>query len=249
MLPSSSRKYLSQCLHPPNSNSDPSRPWNYPIALTFTPLVGAIAAGCPVVMKPSESTPACSTIMTTLLPKYLDPAAYVIVNGAVKETTALLDLRWDHIFFTGGTAVGKIVATAAAKFVTPLTLELGGKSPVIVDSNCDIELAAKRVLWGKVQNNGQLCFSPDYVLVPKSIAKEFQEGVKKAYKQFFPNGKPLEPGNLWGKIVNSSHHERVKGLLERTSGDIFLGGDVEGDRRIALTVVGGVTEADSLMEQ
>ena len=186
--------------------------------------------------------------MTSLLPKYLDPAAYTIVNGAVKETTALLGLRWDHIFFTGGTKIGQIVATAAAKFVTPLTLELGGKSPVIVDSNSDVELAAKRVLWGKVQNNGQLCVSPDYVLVPKSIAKEFQEGVKKAYKQFFPNGKPLEPGSQWGKIVNNIHHGRVKDLLERTSGDVFLGGDIEGDRRIALTVVRGVNEADSLME-
>lgn len=119
-------------------------------------MVGAIAAGCPVVLKPSEANPNASALIAELVPKYLDPNAYAVVNGGPEETTALLDFRWDHIFFTGGTRVGQIVATAAAKHITPVTLELGGKSPVIIDSDCDIDLAAKRVLFGKSQNMGQV---------------------------------------------------------------------------------------------
>lgn len=225
------------------------RPWNYPIVLALDPLVGAIAAGCPVVLKPSEITPACSSVLINLVQKYLDPAAYVVVNGSVNETTALLNLRWDHIFFTGGTKIGKIVAAAAAKFVTPLTLELGGKSPVIVDPICDIELAAKRVLFGKIQNAGQLCVSPDYVLVPKSVAKEFKEALKKAYEQFWPSGNPLDTEYKWGKIVSVTHYKRITALLERTKGRVILGGRTEGDRRIAPTVIEGVGIDDSLMEE
>ena len=186
--------------------------------------------------------------MASLVSKYLDPNAYAVVNGAVKETTAVLDLRWDHIFFTGGTKVGKVVATAAAKFVTPVTLELGGKSPVIIDLSCDMELAAKRVLYGKLQNSGQLCVTPDYVLVPKNIIKDFQEAVKKTYQQFWPKT-PLHPDAQWGKMVNRHHHARVKNLIDKTKGEIILGGEVDGDRRIALTVVRNIEKADSLMEE
>lgn len=118
--------------------------------------MGAISAGCPALLKPSESSRAVSTLISQLVPKYLDPNAYIVVNGAVEETTAVLNLRWDHIFFTGGGRIGRIVATAAAKFVTPCTLELGGKSPVIVDKDCELEIAAKRVLYGKLQNAGQV---------------------------------------------------------------------------------------------
>ena len=223
-------------------------PWNYPFILTFDPFVGALAAGCTALLKPSESTPTCSALMASLVSKYLDPNAYAVVNGAVKETTAVLDLRWDHIFFTGGTKVGKVVATAAAKFVTPVTLELGGKSPVIIDPSCDMELAAKRVLYGKLQNSGQLCVTPDYVLVPKNIIKDFQEAVKKTYQQFWPKT-PLHPDAQWGKMVNRHHHARVKNLIDKTKGEIILGGEVDGDRRIALTVVRNIEKADSLMEE
>jgi aldehyde dehydrogenase (NAD+) len=124
------------------------------------PLVGAIAAGCTCIVKPSEFNPACAALLADLFPKYLDPAAYRIINGAATETTALLELRWDHIFFTGSGRVGRIVAAAAAKNVTPITLELGSKSPVFIDANnTDIELAAKRILWGKQQNAGQVFIS------------------------------------------------------------------------------------------
>lgn len=124
--------------------------------VTFGPFIGALAAGCTAVIKPSEFSPSSSALMAELLPKYLDPTAYAIVNGAVAETQALLDLRWDHILFTGSTTVGRVIAQAAARHLTPVTLELGGKSAVVVDSTCDIALAAKRVLWGKTQVGGQV---------------------------------------------------------------------------------------------
>jgi hypothetical protein len=122
------------------------------------PLIGAIAAGCTAIVKPSEFNPVCAQLLADLFPKYLDASAYRIVNGAVPETTALLDLKWDHIFFTGSGRIGRVVAAAAAKNVTPVSLELGGKSPVFIDAdNTDVELAAKRILWGKQQNAGQVC--------------------------------------------------------------------------------------------
>ncbi|KAG6330829.1 hypothetical protein ID866_8261, partial [Astraeus odoratus] len=124
-------------------------PWNYPMGLTFQPLIGAIAAGCCAVVKPSEAVPHFSKLIAELLPKYLDTSAYRVVNGAVPETTKLLELQWDHIFYTGNGRVGRIVASAAAKHLTPCSLELGGKSPVFVDSSYDMELAAKRIMWGK----------------------------------------------------------------------------------------------------
>ncbi|KAG6332317.1 hypothetical protein ID866_6770, partial [Astraeus odoratus] len=124
-------------------------PWNYPMVLTFAPLIGAIAAGCCAVVKPSEAVPHFSKLVAELLPKYLDTSAYRIVNGAVPETTKLLELQWDHIFYTGNGRVGRIVASAAVKHLTPCSLELGGKSPVFVDSSYDMELAAKRIMWGK----------------------------------------------------------------------------------------------------
>lgn len=122
-------------------------------------MVGAIAAGCPVVIKPSELTPTVSALLASMIEKYLDPNAYVVVQGAIPETTKLLELRWAHILYTGSGRVGRLVAAAAAKHVTPVTLELGGKSPVIICPDADLDLAARRVLFGKVQNSGQVCIS------------------------------------------------------------------------------------------
>jgi aldehyde dehydrogenase (NAD+) len=133
-----------------------NRPWNYPMILSFQPLIGAIAAGCTAVLKPSELVPTFSQLLEEIVPKYLDPNAYRVVNGAVSETSELLELQWDHIFYTGNGRVARIVASAAAKHLTPLALELGGKSPVIIDSAYDIDLAAKRILWGKCNNAGQV---------------------------------------------------------------------------------------------
>ena len=131
------------------------RPWNAPAILTFQPLIGAIAAGCCAVLKPSELAPHFSTLIADLVPKYLDSSAYRVVNGAIPETTKLLEFQWDHISYTGNGRVGRIVAGAAAKHLTPCSLELGGKSPVYVDSTYDMDLAAKRILFGKCNNAGQ----------------------------------------------------------------------------------------------
>ncbi|KAH8100216.1 Aldehyde/histidinol dehydrogenase [Cristinia sonorae] len=223
-------------------------PWNYPIVLSLNPLVGAIAAGCPAVIKPSENTPTCSALLATLIPKYLDPEAYIVVNGAAHETSALLTHRWDHIFFTGGGNIGKIIATTAAQKLTPVTLELGGKSPVIVAEDCDLDLAAKRILWGKTQNSGQLCVTADHVYVVRSVASAFREALKIAYATFWPQ--PVFDSEMaWGKIVNPSHHARLKNLLDRSKGTIIAGGETDGDQRISPTIIANVQPDDSLMEE
>lgn len=144
---------------PSHFASHTNSPWNYPVIIALYPLLGAIAAGCTCVVKPSELSPTVSSLLADLLPKYLDTDAYAVVNGAIPETKRLLELKWDHIFFTGSTTVGRIIAAGAAKQLTPVTLELGGKSPVFIDSdNTDLEIAAGRVLWGRSQNAGQVSF-------------------------------------------------------------------------------------------
>ncbi|KAF9235408.1 aldehyde dehydrogenase [Melanogaster broomeanus] len=201
-------------------------PWNYPVILTFQPLIGAIAAGCCAVVKPSEAVPHFSQLIAELLPKYLDPSAYRIVNGAVPEGAQLLDLQWDHIFYTGNGRVARIVAAAAVKHLTPLSLELGGKSPVIVDAAYDMDLAAKRILWGKCNNAGQICVAPDYILVPRTKQDELVRGFEKAYKAFFPDG---------------ALGDKVTGVME--------GRKDAARKRIEPTVVKDVKDSDSLMEE
>ncbi|KAK7055353.1 aldehyde dehydrogenase [Favolaschia claudopus] len=226
-------------------------PWNYPYVTTMLPLVGAMAAGCPCIVKPSEFNPHCAQLLAELFPKYLDQSAYRIVNGAAAETTALLDLKWDHIFFTGSGRVGRIIASAAVKHVTPLTLELGSKSPVYIDpSNTDIDLAAKRILWGKQQNSGQICVAPDYILVPRAQQDAVVAGFKKAYETFWPHPKgALDAKSEFGAILNPHHHSRLMDLLGRTKGDIVLGGKAEGTKRIEPTIVANIKLGDALMEE
>ncbi|KAI0646628.1 aldehyde dehydrogenase [Trametes meyenii] len=227
-------------------------PWNYPLVLTLNPLIGALAAGCPAVLKPSELAPAFAQLLADLLPRYLDPAAYAVVKGAVPETTHVFGLRWAHILYTGNSTVGRIVAGAAAKHLTPVTLELGGKSAVVIadDPRLDLDVAARRILHGKIQNAGQLCVSPDYVLVPRGRVRAFVEGVKKAYAQFWPEGDdPLSGRNPVSRIINAQHHARLVGLLERTKGTVVVGGEVDGDRSIAPTVLTDVQEDDVLMNE
>ncbi|KAJ7469963.1 Aldehyde/histidinol dehydrogenase [Mycena galericulata] len=225
-------------------------PWNYPYVTTMLPLIGAIAAGCTCIVKPSELNPACAALLADLFPKYLDTTTYRIINGAARETTALLELRWDHIFFTGSGRVGRIVAAAAAKHVTPVTLELGSKSPVFVDAeNTDIELAAKRILWGKQQNAGQICVAPDYILVPRAHQDAVVAAFKKAYQTFWPHPKgALDPLSEFGAILNPQHHARLLALLARTQGTVVLGGSAEGTKRLEPTVVANVGLDDALME-
>ncbi|KAI9459378.1 aldehyde dehydrogenase [Boletus coccyginus] len=226
-------------------------PWNYPFIIISQTLIGAIAAGCCGVVKPSEAVPHFSQLIADLLPRYLDPSAYRVVNGAVQEATKLLELQWDHIFYTGNGRVARIIASAAAKYLTPLTLELGGKSPVFVDSAYDMELAAKRILWGKCNNAGQICVAPDYILVHQMKQDELVQGFKKAYKSFFPDGALDSPH--YGSIVNELHFNRLSSLLDRTKGktvtDVSEGRKDAARKRIEPTVVTSVKSGDSLLEE
>jgi aldehyde dehydrogenase (NAD+) len=223
-------------------------PWNYPMILSFQPLIGAIAAGCTAVLKPSELIPTFSQLLEEIVPKYLDPNAYRVVNGAVSETSELLELQWDHIFYTGNGRVARIVASAAAKHLTPLALELGGKSPVIIDSAYDIDLAAKRILWGKCNNAGQICVAPDYILVQRDKQDELVKAFQKHYNAFFPKGALDSPS--FGSIVSDSHYKRLTSLLSRTKGEVVLHGRTDAARRrLEPTIVKDVAEGDSLLEE
>ncbi|KAH9849041.1 aldehyde dehydrogenase [Lenzites betulinus] len=225
-------------------------PWNYPLILTLNPFIGAIAAGCPAVIKPSELVPATSQLLADLFPRYLDPDAFAIVQGAVVETTHLLNLRWAHILYTGNGTVGRIVAAAAAKHLTPITLELGGKSAVVIADDADLDIAARRILHGKIQNAGQLCVSPDYVLVSRSRVDALAEGFEKAWHQFWPEGdSPLTGTVPVSNIINERHLARLVDLLKRTKGKPIFGGEVHEGIRLAPTVLRDVGEDDVLMEE
>ncbi|XP_054564778.1 aldehyde dehydrogenase family 3 member A2 isoform X2 [Eptesicus fuscus] len=156
--------------------------WNYPFVLTMQPLIGAIAAGNAVIIKPSELSENTAKILAKLLPQYLDQDLYVVVNGGVDETTELLKQRFDHILYTGNTAVGKIVMAAAAKHLTPVTLELGGKSPCYIDRDCDLDVACRRIAWGKYMNCGQTCIAPDYILCEPSLQSQIVQKIKETVK-------------------------------------------------------------------
>ncbi|KAG5636061.1 hypothetical protein H0H81_009232 [Sphagnurus paluster] len=222
-------------------------PWNYPLILTLQPLYGAISAGCCAVIKPSEIAANYAALLARLLPQYLDQSAYQVVLGGVPEITKLLELKWDHIFYTGNGRVARIIAAAAAKHLTPLTLELGGKSPVIIDGTFDIGLAAKRLLWGKINNAGQICIAPDFVLVLRDRQEELVNALKAAYDTFYPEG--ALNSISFGRIISDLHFNRLKGLLERTKGDVAFGGKTNEKRGFEPTVVSNVTEGDSLLEE
>ncbi len=210
-------------------------PWNYPFQLVMAPLIGAVAAGNAVVIKPSEVAPATSSLLAKLLPEYVDSDCIRIVEGGVPETTALLAQRWDHIFYTGNGAVGRIVMEAAAKHLTPVTLELGGKSPCIVDRSADLQVAARRIAWGKFSNSGQTCVAPDYVLAHEAIEDDFCRILKDTLHKFYGDD-PQKSGD-YGRVVNERHHQRLMKLIPG-SGEVFVGGKAdESDRYIAPTVL------------
>lgn len=223
-------------------------PFNYPLFLVVGPLVGALAAGNVAVLKPSESTPATSALLAELVPKYLDTDLVQVVNGAVPETTKLLALEWDHIFYTGGGRVAKIISAAAAKHLTPVTLELGGKSPVIIDPDCDLQVAARRILWGKTVNAGQTCVAPDYILVPRSFQDKFVEALKTAYDSFYPE--TAQTSDSYARIVTPQAFKRIKGLLDNTKGTVVIGGETDEETKfIGPSVVKDVKSDDSLMSE
>jgi aldehyde dehydrogenase (NAD+) len=219
--------------------------WNYPVHLVLLPLVGAIAAGNCVVLKPSEVAPNVSALLAKWVPKYLDPKAIQVVEGGVPETSALLREKWDHIFYTGNGTVGSIVMQAAAKHLTPVTLELGGKSPCIVDESADLDLAAKRIVYGKFFNAGQTCVAPDYVLVHEHVHDALLNRMVSAIREFYgddPQGSPD-----YARIVNERHHARLTSLLN--GADVAAGGESDvSDRYIAPTLLKNVREDDAVMQ-
>ena len=210
-------------------------PWNYPIQLLVEPVAAALAAGNCVLAKPSEVAPACSAALARRLPQYVDPEALTVVEGGVDDTTALLAERWDHIFFTGSTAVGHVVAEAAAKHLTPTVLELGGKSPTYVHASADLDVAARRIAWGKFFNAGQTCIAPDYVLVDHQVKEALVDRLVSQIGESF--GASPQSSKSFGRIVSARHVDRLHGLLESGAGSIATGGHVDVEARyIAPTV-------------
>ncbi len=201
-------------------------PWNYPVQLLLAPLAVALAAGNSVVLKPSELTPTTSAVIADLVARHLDPEAVQVVEGGPEVSRELLSQRWDHIFFTGSTKVGQIVMEAAAKHLTPVTLELGGKSPTYVDRSANLEVAARRIAWGKFLNAGQTCIAPDYVLAHADVHDELVERLAAAIRAFYGDDPRTSPD--FARIVNQRHHARLVGLLEG-SGEIVVGGDHDAD--------------------
>ena len=212
-------------------------PWNYPLHLVLAPLVGSLAAGNGVVLKPSELAPATATAIAQLVPQYLDTEAIAVVEGAIPETTALLEQQFDHIFYTGNGIVGRIVMTAAAKHLTPVTLELGGKSPVIVDEGVDLAVAAERIVNGKFLNAGQTCVAPDYVLAVGDTAARLEPLLAEALRVKFGDDPAASPD--YGRIINGRHFDRLSAMLD--SGRVVTGGQTFRDTKyIAPTVLADV---------
>ncbi|MEL0301771.1 MAG: aldehyde dehydrogenase family protein, partial [Flavobacteriaceae bacterium] len=187
-------------------------PWNYPFQLSLATLVGAVAAGNTVVLKPSEHAPATSALLAKIITLSFEPEHVSVVEGDASAATALLDLRWDHIFFTGSTHVGKIIAKAAAKHLTPTILELGGKNPCIVDATAPIKLSAKRIVWGKYLNCGQTCIAPDYLLVEESIKEQLIKAIVTEITQAF--GENPEDSSSYGRIAHQKHFNRMRSLIQ-----------------------------------
>lgn len=212
-------------------------PWNYPFQLLMSPLMGAIAAGNCAILKPSEHAPATSRVVAALIKDTFAPEYITVMEGEVETAQALLEQKFDHIFFTGGTRVGQIVMAAAAKQLTPVTLELGGKSPCIVDKAVNLSVAARRIIWGKFINVGQTCIAPDYVLVHEDLKPMLLDHMRQALHDFFGDD-PAQSPDL-GRIVNEQQFDRLAGLLEGE--EILAGGQTNrSDRFIAPTILDNV---------
>jgi aldehyde dehydrogenase (NAD+) len=223
-------------------------PWNYPLQLLLAPLVPALAAGNTAVLKPSEVAPATAAAVAQQLPRYLDERVAQVVTGGVPETTALLAERFDHVFYTGNGTVGRVVMEAAAKHLTPVTLELGGKSPAIVTEAADVVVSARRIAWGKFVNAGQTCVAPDYVLVQEVVHDAFVVALRDAIESFYGADPSVSPD--YGRIVNERHHARLTALLDRGGfEDVAVGGQHDVDARyLAPTVLTGVKPDAAVMD-
>ncbi len=221
-------------------------PWNYPLLLSLQPLVGALAAGNTIILKPSELTPHTSELLASLFSKYFQEEYIRVVLGAAETSKALVELDFDYIFFTGSNRVGKSIMRTAAERITPLTLELGGKSPCIVDETANLEISAKRIAWGKFINAGQTCVAPDYLLIQPSIKKEFLSYLKDSIEQLY-GANPVESED-YPRIINQAHFERLSNLLD--AGTTVAGGQTNAETLyIAPTVIDDVTKDDPVMQE
>ncbi|MDD5476193.1 MAG: aldehyde dehydrogenase [Syntrophales bacterium] len=221
-------------------------PWNYPFQLAMGPLVGAIAAGNCAILKPSELAPETSKVIALLIEEHFDPSYVAVVEGGIEETQALLREKLNYIFFTGGTEVGRIVMENAARRLTPVTLELGGKSPVIVHNDAKLDYAAHRIAWGKYFNAGQTCLAPDYLLVHRDIKREMIVRLRSAISSFY--GSDPEQSPDYGRIINDRHFQRLSELM--SSGTIVHGGKTTPKTRyMAPAIIDGVTMDDRIMKE
>ena len=221
-------------------------PWNYPFQLVIIPLLGAIAAGNCAILKPSEITPHTSSVLADLIAKTFDPNYITLVEGDKTVAQELLQQKFDHIFYTGGSAVGKIVMKAAAEHLTPVTLELGGKSPCLVEPDIHLEHSARRIVWGKFINAGQTCIAPDYLLVHRSIKEQLVTAMKECLQEFYGEN-PVESPD-YARIVSEKHFDRLSQFLDQEK--IIVGGETDAESRyIAPTLLDGVSWDDAVMQE
>ncbi|OZJ03220.1 hypothetical protein BZG36_04526 [Bifiguratus adelaidae] len=222
--------------------------WNYPVNLLLTPVVGAIAAGNCVIMKPSEVAANIAQVITDLVPKYLDQRCYRVINGGAKEMGLVLEQRYDHILYTGSGNVGKVIAGAAAKHLTPVTLELGGKSPVVISNDSDLKITANRIAWGKFVNAGQTCIAPDYVLMPSAKIPEFTAALQKSIQRMYGTDASKSPD--YCRIIHERHWERINALLTTTKGEVVFGGNAnKDDLYVSPTIVVKPDVSDEIMKE
>ena len=223
-------------------------PYNYPFQLLIEPLVGAIAGGNTVVLKPSEYTVNLEKVIIKMIKDAFNEEYIAVVSGDYQVNSALLDLEFDYIFFTGSVNVGKIVMEKASKHLTPVTLELGGKSPVIVDNTANLKISAKRIMWGKLINAGQTCVAPDYVLAHEDIYEEFINECINVVKEFY--GQDIINNKEFGRIINEKHMTRLSNILECDKDKIVFGGDIDFEKRyISPTILKDVTTDDKVMSE
>jgi len=223
-------------------------PFNYPFQLLIEPLIGAIAAGNCAILKPSELVPTVSAVVTEMINTTFEPAYISSVEGGVETNQALIHANFDYIFFTGSTKVGKIVMEAAAQHLTPVTLELGGKSPVIIDETANLTIAAKRIIWGKTLNAGQTCVAPDYIMVHESVKESFIVEMKKTLVNYF--GETIEDKEDFGRIVSERHFLRLREMLEVDRKAILFGGKSNRDTRfIEPTILDAAWDSATMQEE
>ncbi len=221
-------------------------PWNYPVLLTLEPLIGAIAAGNCAVVKPSAYSPETSRVVHQLISETFDPQYVAVITGGRAENANLLEQKFDYIFFTGGVTVGKLVMEKASKHLTPVTLELGGKSPCIIDHTANLRIAARRITFGKFLNCGQTCIAPDYVLVEKSVHDEFVKFLKEETIKMY--GADIFANKDYGKMVNPKHFDRVSGLIAKEK--VVYGGRLKSETlQIEPTILDNVTSDDAVMQE